>query len=203
MGGAGLARCGSGGASGVNLGEATPRPGELRGVGGGRAAWFEDSGNRAASRPPAATTTRFRGLIWEGSQKEPSGRVLRLLAMLLAIASTVWSTQARAPAQPPPPPRHLFGREHCKPGSRRHNASAVASIRPQTCAAAPDTLPRAPEMMVVVAQAEGGKAAAERLWGETGQTGPPRLLSFQLVTGGVSRRPSVTDSSPTAGARGP
>ena len=56
---------------------------------------------------------------------------------------------------------------------------------------------------MVVAQAEGGEVAAERLLGEIGQTGPPRLLSFQLVTGGVSRCLSVTDSSSTAGARGP
>lgn len=38
-----VARCGRGGASGMSLGEATPRPGKLRGVGGGRADWFEDS----------------------------------------------------------------------------------------------------------------------------------------------------------------
>ena len=107
--------------------------------------------------------------------------------------------------QPPPPPRHRFGREHRKPQACFCiNDSAVARIRSANVRySATDTLPRAREMVVVVAQAEGGEVAAERLWGETGQTGPPRLLSFQPVTGGVSRCPTVTDSSSTAGARGP
>ena len=62
-------------------------------------------------------------------------------------------------------PRHLFGREHRKPQACFCiNDSAVARIRSANVrCSATDTLPRAREMMVVVAQAEGGEVAAERL----------------------------------------
>lgn len=163
-------------------------------------------GLRTLKKPCSlATPSRHHHPLPRASLGGKSEGAFRPGATLLAVASTVWSTQARAPAQPPPPPRHRFGREHRKPQACFCiNDSAVARIRSANVRySATDTLPRAREMVVVVAQAEGGEVAAERLWGETGQTGPPRLLSFQPVTGGVSRCPTVTDSSSTAGARGP
>jgi len=173
---------------------------------GGRWRGAMQPGLRTLKKPCSlATPSRHHHPLPRASLGGKSEGAFRPGATLLAVASTVWSTQARAPAQPPPPPRHRFGREHRKPQACFCiNDSAVARIRSANVRySATDTLPRAREMVVVVAQAEGGEVAAERLWGETGQTGPPRLLSFQPVTGGVSRCPTVTDSSSTAGARGP